>query len=547
MDAVRNGQRNTAPPLSVSRSAWIALGIVLVLTAALRWRLLDVPLERDEGEYAYAGSLLLDGIPPYELAYNMKYPGTYAAYAVLLGVFGETIRGVHLGLLVVNAAAIVLIFLLAHALSGPHAAFPAAAIYATLSVLPSIFGFAAPATHFVVVPALAGLLVLLRPGASSSARRLVGGAVLGLAVLAKQPGVAFVALGAAIELAAASRRGDRWSVGLRQAATVVAGAATPVALTFAALAAAGVFPSFWFWTFTYARHYATATPLDAGIQNLASSGGRVFRDAPLAWASAGASLVALAHPRFRGVAGTPLALLAVCSAIAVSAGLYFRPHYFVMLLPVVALSVGHAIAWMAERVDGARGARLAAASALAATLVAIVPPLHAARAPLFGWTPEEVSRRAFPGNPFVETIEVARYLAEKTSPDTRIAVIGSEPQIYFYSQRRSATGYIYMYGLVENQPHAPRMQEEMIQEIEAAAPQYMILVHAERSWLRQAGSPDRILQWSDEEARAHYTPCGVVELHRGEPASYYWDGELQGRKLPEGDYLLVLRRTPGSR
>lgn len=37
------------------------------------------PLERDEGEYAYAGQLMLQGIPPYQLAYNMKLPGTYAA------------------------------------------------------------------------------------------------------------------------------------------------------------------------------------------------------------------------------------------------------------------------------------------------------------------------------------------------------------------------------------------------------------------------------------------------------------------------------------
>ena len=49
-----------------------------------------MPLERDEGEYAYAGQLMLQLIPPYQLAYNMKLPGIYAAYAVVLKLFGQT-------------------------------------------------------------------------------------------------------------------------------------------------------------------------------------------------------------------------------------------------------------------------------------------------------------------------------------------------------------------------------------------------------------------------------------------------------------------------
>jgi len=36
------------------------------------------------GEYAYAGQLILQGVPPYKEAYNMKLPGTYAAYAVTI-------------------------------------------------------------------------------------------------------------------------------------------------------------------------------------------------------------------------------------------------------------------------------------------------------------------------------------------------------------------------------------------------------------------------------------------------------------------------------
>jgi hypothetical protein len=100
-------------PDRLLEAAWIFLAvIVLGLVIIIRIRLLGIPLERDEGEYAYIGQLLLQGIPPYKLAYNLKFPGTYAACALIMALFGQTIIGIHLGLLLINTATILLIFLL---------------------------------------------------------------------------------------------------------------------------------------------------------------------------------------------------------------------------------------------------------------------------------------------------------------------------------------------------------------------------------------------------------------------------------------------------
>src|SRR5437660_4962706 len=91
---------------------WLVLGLVILMVLAIRIRLRHMPLERDEGEYAYAGQLILQGVPPYKEIYNMKLPGTYAAYALIMAVFGQSPAGIHLGVLLVNAGSIVLIFLL---------------------------------------------------------------------------------------------------------------------------------------------------------------------------------------------------------------------------------------------------------------------------------------------------------------------------------------------------------------------------------------------------------------------------------------------------
>ena len=71
---------------------WFVVATIL-LVVVVRFRLLDLPLERDEGEYAYAGQLMLQGVPPYQLAGNMKFPGTYGAYAIIMAVTGERADG----------------------------------------------------------------------------------------------------------------------------------------------------------------------------------------------------------------------------------------------------------------------------------------------------------------------------------------------------------------------------------------------------------------------------------------------------------------------
>ena len=90
------------------RVYFLLLSFVLIFVAVIRYRLLDFPLERDEGEYAYMGQLLLQGIPPYKLAYNMKLPGTYGMYALIMGIFGETTRGIHIGFLFLNLSTILM-------------------------------------------------------------------------------------------------------------------------------------------------------------------------------------------------------------------------------------------------------------------------------------------------------------------------------------------------------------------------------------------------------------------------------------------------------
>ncbi|MBP9164253.1 MAG: hypothetical protein KBF99_13810, partial [Leptospiraceae bacterium] len=130
------------------RIHWLLLSLVLIFVSVVRYRLFDFPLERDEGEYAYMGQLLLQGIPPYKLAYNMKLPGTYGMYALIMKLFGESTRGIHFGFLLLNLATIVMLFGFVKKVSNSFVALASSAAYGVYSLNPYVLGFAAHATHF---------------------------------------------------------------------------------------------------------------------------------------------------------------------------------------------------------------------------------------------------------------------------------------------------------------------------------------------------------------------------------------------------------------
>ena len=90
--------------------AWVGLAVVMLITLIVRWKFINVPFERDEGTYAYFGQLVLDGKIPYVDFYEMKLPGIYYCYAVLVAIFGATLKGMHIGMLMVNLATIYFMF-----------------------------------------------------------------------------------------------------------------------------------------------------------------------------------------------------------------------------------------------------------------------------------------------------------------------------------------------------------------------------------------------------------------------------------------------------
>ena len=499
---------------------WVVFSLALLASFAIRIRLLGIPLERDEGEYAYAGQLLLERIPPYQLAYNMKFPGVYAAYALIMAIFGQTPVGVHLGLLIVNLATVGLVFLLGRRLVSEITGLAAASVYAILSVSPSVYGFAAHATHFVMLPVLAASLILLRPAKQRSLPMLcAAGALLGTAVLMKQPGIAFVLFGGAYLSWTDYRARLPWKSILSRGAVFICGVGLPVAVAFLLLWQAGVFGKFWFWTIDYARIYGSRLTLDFGRQCFSRTFPLVVGKGWLLWVLGGVGVTACVwHARTRDRSVFLLGFLGF-STMALSAGLYFREHYFILVLPVISLLAGAAAMSLTDLLS--QRWKIARFAPLLLFAAALAFPLFGERDFFFSLSPDADLRKSYWANPFAESIPLADFVRKRTDPKDTIVVLGSEPQIYFYSHRHSATGYIYTYALMETQPFVQQMQREMIEEIEKAQPKIMVFVSTASSWMVQDTSDRTILDWINTYTQANYTGVGLVNLYPDKPPEYY--------------------------
>lgn len=144
---------------------------------------------------------------------------------------------------------------------------------------------------------------------------------------------------------------------------------------------------------------------------------------------------------------------------------------------------------------------------------------------------------------FGNRFEFAEYLRDHTDANDTIGVLGSEPQIYFYSGRRSATGYIYTYSLMEAQANALTMQQEMIREIETARPKYLVFVQMASSWLPDPKSEGLIFKWSNEYLQANYKVVGFVNIVSLEQTEYYFDQVPESIMASNNYIMLYARKT----
>jgi hypothetical protein len=486
-------------------SFWVMVA-VLIIVAAARLRLLDFPLERDEGEYAYAGQLILQDIPPYQLAYNMKFPGTYLAYAAIMAVFGQTPSGIHFGLLLMTTATALMLYWLGKKILDGTAGAVAASSYALLAAGPSMLGLAGHATQFCAFFVTAGLCLMWRLRQQQNWLTLAAsGFLFGSAVLMKQH-AAIIAAWAGLSFAFGKFFLAKDALLKRATFIAVFGffMLAPLGLCCLWLWHAGVFETFKFWTFDYAREYASIMRPTGAATLFLRNFSWVIVSGIMLWLLAAAGLVLVWFDgRWKNSRGWLFGFCAA-SALAVCPDFYFRPHYFLIAAPALAMLAGAAISASCQWRFG-KTFMPGIFALMAATTVATC-------AGVWFFMPKfTLARELYGVDPFPEAEKVADFIRTNSPSQARVAVLGSEPEIYFLSHRHSATGYIYIYALGEPQPFAKIMCQEMIGEIEACRPGIVVFSGLAFNLGNATNSTSTLFNWW-KNYQTNYVRVGVADI-----------------------------------
>lgn len=224
----------------------------------------------------------------------------------------------------------------------------------------------------------------------------------------------------------------------------------------------------------------------------------------------------------------------------VSTGASAFGHYYVVVMPFWALLAAVAIHDLAALADSKlawseAGFRLTFTTAV--VVVLCLPDL-----PWMVCRKEEFAAvKAGGGNPFVESMAVARRVAALTSPADRVFVAGSEPQILFYANRLSPTRFVILYPLMIPTPLAVGYQQEAEGELERHPPKVIVLARSDTSWLRQARSPPGFVRFLEKLLADRYEQVGgwVVSGQTGR-----WQEPLPDEDFASASLVLFRRKGP---
>jgi 4-amino-4-deoxy-L-arabinose transferase-like glycosyltransferase len=410
---------------------WLVFALFL-LTIFIRLPALAHPQPiDDEDVYAVVGNEIVDGGRPYAEAVERKPPLLFWIYAAIFKLFGKyNWPALHVVAVAWVLATMAGLYAIGRGLFDRATGLFAALLYCIFQPWATFKNLAFNGEMIMNLPiALAWAIGLHRGSSRWRPELFLAGILLCTAFLFKQPAaIAAVPLGLFLLLPHYRQtRGLTFLQCIMQAAILTAGffcALTVVALT---LRAQGILGDAYFWTITghAIPHFFWTKCV---LRTLAFAGACL----PLLLA------VVISWRERRGIwegkSAEFLALLGLlmASAIGTSSGARFYPHYYIQLIPPLAILAAPVFAQLLSCAVQPRVWFLRP-PILATWLAAIILLVF-----LFDWI-----RLA----PLRADSETGKYLAEHSRPNDRIFVWGQSTRIYLEARRRPACRYVVTFPL----------------------------------------------------------------------------------------------------
>lgn len=505
----------------MKRNILLIAGIVL-LTAAIRIPLLNIPFERDEGEYAYIAWRAGFHELPYRDWIDQKPPGVFWVYQAALNLPMTPICAAHFMGLLFSAASAVALFFLAVRFMKPFWAIVSAALFVLLSADPLIQGTAANTELFMQLPLILSVIALLSavpatsPGRGAVLPALLAGVFVGLGVAFKQVAIFIWPMLVCLHEIFDTGPG-RWRRTTIFAVWSAIGFSAVWGGIIAYFAVHHGLQDLTYNVLTHNLEYVHAIPWTARLQKCMVTLHLLFHSQALVWLLAAAGLAASALAKKMKIFLFLSGWLLSCF-IGVSASGYYFPHYFQQMLPPLVL----AAALGAETMQNAAPWKTLPLWLQRTFLVGALCLLPALvlRPYLFVYSPGEAARQMYPGGNgiFAEMPALGERLAQITRPEDRVFIFGAEPELLFYARRISATRYIFLFPLYGPYSDARAKQIETAGEIVAHQP--AAALYLPNGLFLLPGTEQFFTQWSKDYLHENFHADTYLSLGKSNTAHF---------------------------
>ncbi len=525
----------------------ISFGLLLILICIIyiiRSKFLLIPFERDEGIYGYYGKLLLEGKIPYKDFYEQKFPGLFYFYGFMVAIFGDTVEGLHKGFMYLNIATIIIIFFASRVLFSPIAGLLSATTFAFVSLTPNLSGFTVQAEHGVAFFISLGLLFYALYNAKKKwFYNFLMGVSFGFAIMTKTSGLFLVLWGGIILIIDFLFTSDKTiKKFIIQTSVYSSGVFLVIASFFLIIAANGSFQDMIFWTYEIPKNYVSKIPFDDGVKYFTYTKDAILQNYKFFWYH---SLLAIILCLLKTVSWKQkffgVTLLAF-SFFTIVPGFYFYGHYWIQTIPGLSIVAGltyYAVMSLANKFIKFQNLKYVYLGVFAVLTYSHVSAL---KAYYFKPNYERILRNVYGNNPFPESMEIGNWINANSKPEDNIVLLGSEPQIYFYTKKHSPSRHAYFAAIVDNVPQHKEWQREFVKDVEKAKPRYLIYFNHPISLFVQPNTDKYVFDWANKYVNENYKLVGLCDMIEGQHATYLWREQIGNYKPVSQNVIYVYEK-----
>jgi hypothetical protein len=162
----------------------------------------------------------------------------------------------------------------------------------------------------------------------------------------------------------------------------------------------------------------------------------------------------------------------------------------------------------------------------------------------FSADPEKVVRMVYGSNPFPESRKVGDFLNTVMKPDEKLMVLGSEPQIYMYTDKFCASRHFYCGNLVQKPEIVKTWAKEFKNDFTKNPPDYVVWVNHPFSWSIPQGGDTKFIDWAYKQIMISYHPIGWAEYISPNESKYTFDVKNAMNYKPSAkEYMIVLQKN----